>query len=254
MAAAGVWLAALLSGLLLSLFAAGGGLVAIPLLNIGMGLPLKEAIAAGLVIVALISLLALLQQGRWRLIEWRLHRYFAAGAMPGGFIGAGIGLRMNDQLQALLFTLMALFIAWWVHSNPMKRLTERAQEAPCNCRYSLLAGLATGVITGVLGVGGGFLIVPVLMMLGVAKQQSAVAHSLLIVVSGSLVAALRYAEHLSIDWGPLLPIMALAAVGVWLGGRIAGRVSSAGLQRAFSLALCLLAGWMLFRLDAYAAR
>jgi len=243
-----LWLVAPLIGLLLSLFAAGGGLVAVPLLNAGLGMPLKEAIAASLMIVAATSFVALFQKGRWKLIDWRLHRFFAAGAMAGGFAGASIGLEISDKLQAALFSAMVLFIAWWIHSRPMKQLTEKAKQGECKCQYSLLAGFGTGLITGVIGVGGGFIIVPVLMMLGIANHQSAVAHSLLLIVSSSLVASFRYSQFLPVEWTPLLLIVALAAIGVWVGGLISGKVSSSRLQKAFSLALCLLAGWMLYRM------
>jgi len=242
-----IWLIAPLIGLLLSLFAAGGGLVAVPLLNIGLGMPLKQSVATSLVLVACISALALLQQKRWQLIEWRLHRYFAIGGMLGGFAGASIGLRISDALQALLFASLVLCVAWWMHSQPMKRVQKYARSTPCDCRYSLLAGLASGMVTGLLGVGGGFIMVPLLMMLGVPNHQSAVAHSLILIISSSLVATLRYYEYLDFVWQPVLGILLLAAAGAWLGSRLSDRLSASRLQRAFSLVLCLLAGWMLLR-------
>jgi len=244
-----VWLVAPLIGLLLSLFAAGGGLVAVPLLNAGLGMPLKQAIAASLLIVAFTSFIALFQKKAWKLISWRLHRFFALGAMLGGFSGASIGLEISDQVQAVLFTVLVLAIAWWINSNGMKNLAKQAEKTSCNCLYAVLTGFASGVITGLLGVGGGFIVVPVLMLLGVANHQAAVAHSLLLIISSSLVASARYYEYFSIALQPMLIILALAALGVWAGGWIAARVSASRLQKSFSLVLCLLAGWMLFQID-----
>jgi len=242
-----LWLAAPLIGLVLSLFAAGGGMIAVPLLSFGVGMPLKQAIATSLIIVACVSLIALMQKKRWRLIDWRLHRFFAMGGMIGGFSGASIGLYIPDSIQATVFAVLVLFVAWWMHSNRMKQISAHAKTTPCDCRYSMLAGLGTGLVTGLLGVGGGFLIVPLLLMLGVANYQSAVAHSLVLIISSSLVAALRYAENLDIAWQPTLLIVALAALGAWLGSLISGRYSSARLQKAFSLMLTIMAGWMLYR-------
>ena len=248
-----LWLTAPLIGLVLSLFAAGGGMIAVPLLNFGVGLPLKQSVATSLIIVAFTSLIALLQHGRWRLIEWRTHRFFAAGGMIGSFAGASIGLYIPDRLQASLFAVLVLLVAWWMHSDRMKSITSNAKNIPCNCRHSLLAGLGTGLVTGLLGVGGGFLIVPLLLMLGVASYQSAIAHSLLVIISSSLVAAIRYAGHLDIAWQPTLLIVVLAAMGTWVGGYISMRCSSHRLQKAFSLMLMVMAGWMLFRaFDAHA--
>jgi len=242
-----LWLAALLIGLVLSLFAAGGGMIAVPLLSYGLGMPLKQAIATSLIIVAIVSFITLLQNNRWKLIEWRMHRYFSIGGMIGGFSGASIGLNLPDQPQAIIFAVLILFVAWWIHSDRMKAIRQHARNAPCTCRYSLLAGMLTGLVTGLLGVGGGFLIVPLLLMLGVPNYQSAIAHSLVLIVSNSLVAALRYAEHLDIAWQPTLSIVLLATAGSWLGSRVARRFASQQLQKAFSLLLGVIAGWILFK-------
>jgi len=242
-----LWLVAPLIGLVLSLFAAGGGMIAVPLLSFGMGMPLKQAIATSLIIVAGVSLIALLQKQRLQRIEWRLHRFFAIGGMLGGFSGATIGLHISDQMQAIIFALLVLLVAWLMHSNWMKSITKHSQRAPCNCRYSMLAGIATGLVTGLLGVGGGFLIVPLLLMLGVANYQSAVAHSLALIISSSLVAALRYIENLDITWQPTLLIVALATLGTWVGSFIAHQFSSSHLQKAFSVMLTIMAGWILLK-------
>jgi len=240
-----LWLASPLIGLVLSLFAAGGGMIAVPLLSFGVGMPLKQAVATSLIIVASVSLIALLQDKRWRLIEWKLHRFFAAGGIIGGFVGASIGLYLPDHIQAVIFAVLVLFVAWWMHSNMMKRITLHTKNKPCDCRYSMLAGIASGLVTGLLGVGGGFLIVPLLLMLGVASYQSAVAHSLLLIISSSLVAALRYAEQLDISWHPMLLIVILASLGAWLGNKISKKYSAEHLQKFFSLILVVMASWIL---------
>jgi len=242
-----LWLVAPLIGLVLSLFAAGGGMIAVPLLSFGVGMPLKQAVATSLIIVASVSLIALLQNKRWKLIEWRLHRFFASGGMLGGFLGASIGLHISSELQTILFVALMLFVAWWMHSERMENMIAHAKTTPCDCRYSFLAGIVTGLVTGLLGIGGGFLIVPLLLMLGVANYQSAVAHSLMLIASSSLVAALRYANNLDIAWQPTMLIVVLAAVGIWVGHWVSTRYSPVHLQKAFSVMLVFMAGWMLFR-------
>ncbi len=242
-----LWLAAPLIGLVLSLFAAGGGMIAVPLLSFGVGMPLKQAVATSLIIVACISLVALLQKKRWRLIEWRLLRFFAIGGMLGGFLGASIGLHITDKVQAIIFAVLVLFVAWWMNSGLMQKISAHAKTTPCDCRYSMLAGIGTGLVTGLLGIGGGFLIVPLLLMLGVVSYQSAVAHSLVLIISSSLVAALRYTENLDIAWYPTLWVVVLAATGTWAGSFIAAKYSSRHLQKGFSVMLTMMAGWMLYR-------
>jgi len=78
-----LWLAAPMIGLLLSLFAAGGGMIAVPLLSYGLGMPFKQAIATSLIIVASVSFISLLQKKRWKLINWRLHRFSPLAASLG---------------------------------------------------------------------------------------------------------------------------------------------------------------------------
>jgi len=242
-----LWLVAPLIGLVLSLFAAGGGMIAVPLLHYGMGLPLKQAVVTSLIIVALVSIIALLQKKRWQLIEWRLYRFFSIGGMLGGFAGASIGLNISDSLQSIIFSLLVLLVAWLMHSDVIKNITATSEITPCDCRLSMMAGAASGLITGLLGVGGGFLIVPLLLMLGVSSYQSAVAHSLILVASSSSVAALRYAEDLDVAWEPMLWVVTLAVMGAWLGSLIAAKYHASHLQKAFSLVLILMSVGMLIK-------
>jgi len=242
-----VLLAAPLIGFLISLFAAGGGMVAVPLLSYGMGMPFKQAITTSLVIVACISLISLLQHKRWKLIDRRLHRFFALGGMLGGALGASIGLRMTDQAHSSLFAALLLLVAWWLYSHPMKSIHARAQQAPCNCPLAMLAGAGSGLLAGLLGVGGGFVIVPLLLMLGVKSYQSAIAHSLLMIITNSMVAVIGYGIHMDIAWRPILIITLLAAFGSWLGSLIASKQTSERLQGSFSLVLCIISAWMLYK-------
>jgi len=242
-----ILLAAPFIGLLLSLFAAGGGMIAVPLLSYGTGMPFKQAIATSLVIVAFISLISLLQHKRWKLIDRRLHRFFAVSGMAGGWLGASIGLRMSDQIQSMLFATLLLLVAWWLLSHPMKNIHARAQQTPCNCPLAMLAGAGSGLLAGLLGVGGGFIIVPLLLMLGVKSYQSAIAHSLLMIITNSMVAVIGYGLNLDMAWRPVLIITLLAAFGSWLGSLIAAKHSSERLQKSFSLILCIVSAWMLYK-------
>jgi len=142
---------------------------------------------------------------------------------------------------------MVLFVAWWIHSDRMKQISTMAKDRECNCRNAMLAGIASGLVTGLLGIGGGFIIVPLLLMLGVASCQSAIAHSLVLIISNSAVAALSYAENLQIEWHPTLLIVALAALGSWLGSHVAERYSSQNLQKAFSLILTIISSFIMYK-------
>lgn len=167
--------------------------------------------------------------------------------MVGGITGAALGLSMADQNQAMIFSVLILFVAWWIHSDMMKSMNARAAGRPCNCPQAILAGIGSGIITGLLGIGGGMVIVPLLMMLGVKSYQSAIAHSLQLIMSNSLVAAISYGRNVEILWMPILIILSVAAIGSWLGSLIAVKHSSQHLQRIFSLILLIISGWTMYR-------
>jgi len=243
-----IWIFAPFIGLALSLFAAGGGMIAVPLLSFGVGMPLKQAIVMSLIVVACVSAFSLLSGKRWQYIEWGLHRFFAFGSMLGSFIGASIGLRMSDQVQGIIFALLILVVAWSMHSNVVKRMMASAKNTPCDCKLCFSVGLAAGVVTGLIGVGGGFLIVPLLLMLGVASYQSAVAHSLLMIIPSSLIAAFRYAGSIDMNWQPTALVIALALLGAWMGNFIIKRYASDYLQKGFSVMLVCVAIWMLIKM------
>ncbi|OIO66241.1 MAG: hypothetical protein CO186_09400 [Zetaproteobacteria bacterium CG_4_9_14_3_um_filter_49_83] len=246
-----LWLAAPLIGLLLSLFAAGGGMIAVPLLSYGLGMPFKQAVATSLVIVATVSLISLIQMKGWKLIDWRLHRFFALGGLIGGVTGANIGLGISDQAQSILFASLVLLVAWWTSTDHMKLICALAGRKPCHCSKAMLAGIATGLVTGLLGVGAGFLIVPLLLLLGVGSYQSAIAHSLVLIISNSLVATLSYADSLRFDWYPVVLIVGLATLGSWAGSVIAKKYSSTHLQKVFSVVLTLISVLMLIKAFSY---
>ena len=234
-----------LVGMCLAIFGAGGGMLTVPLLTHGVGLPLKSAIAASLWIVMAVSMIALIRQRAWKQVQPKLLAYFMAGGVIGSWVGAHAGLAVSDTVQGVMFALLVWFVAWWMsRQGPVDRALQN-QSQPCRCLLTMVVGAALGMVTGVLGVGGGFLIVPALIWLGVSDFKVAVSHSLILIVINAAVAASTYLGRVELAWQPMFWITALAASGCLVGGAMMSRVTSARLQQMFRL-LLLLVGAIMF--------
>lgn len=240
-----IFLAAPLIGLLLGLFGAGGGMLTVPLLIYGLGLPIKTAVATSLWIVATVSLVAATQQRAWRILEPRLLGFFGLGGLVGGALGAWIGTWIDPFIQEALFALLLVIVAAWMSRL---ELSGDGRAFICPCGLALAIGAVLGVVTGLLGVGGGFLMVPALLYLGISRMPVAVAHSLILISFNAVLSGTIYHRGIELPNSTLTGIVVLAAIGSVVGSLILKRVSTARLQRGFSIGLLLLGLAMLGKL------
>lgn len=229
-----LWLAIPLIGLMLGLFGAGGGMLTVPILMYGAGLSIKQAVAGSLWIVAAVSIVAAVQQRAWRVLQPRLLAFFAAGGLGGSILGAWLGTRINPVAQQALFAALLFVVAVWmrrVHANATH------EPRPCRCGAAVVSGAALGIVTGLLGVGGGFLMVPTLLLLGVGHLPAAVTHSLVLIAVNALVSALTYAGQVTLPGGLIAAMIAVAALGSVAGSHLLYRLPVARLQGLLSLLL-----------------
>jgi uncharacterized membrane protein YfcA len=241
-----LWVLAPFIGLLLGLFGAGGGMLTVPLLVYAAGLPLKQAIASSVWIVASVSLVAAFHQRAWRVIQPALLAFFSIGGIAGSIGGAWLGARIDPALQQALFGILLVVVAVWTWRA-------RLHEAPpptgaCHCMLALVLGTGLGVLTGVLGVGGGFLMVPALIALGISHFPTAVAHSLLLITINATASGITYLGQVPSSVEMLVLVGSLAAVGSIIGSRLLKRIPLKPLQHAFSIGLALLGIIMLIQL------
>jgi len=240
-----LWLAAPLIGLLLGLFGAGGGMLSVPLLIYGLGMPIKAAIATSLWIVAAVSLIAATQQRAWRVLEPRLLGFFGLGGLAGGAIGAWIGTWINPVIQETLFAILLLLVGAWMSRQ---KLPGDNRDFICPCGLALMIGITLGIITGLLGVGGGFLMVPALLLLGISKMPVAIAHSLILISFNTIVSGTIYLEQVSLTSNTILIIVILAGIGSFIGSLLLKAIPTQRLQQGFSLGLAVLGVAMLGKL------
>jgi len=217
-------------GLSLGLLGGGGSILTVPLLS-WMGLPAREAIATSMVVVGITSFSALIHHAREGHVAWRTGGLFGASGMVGAYAGALLGSRLPEQLLLGMFA--ALMLATAV---AMLRGGRQAQTPPATASTPriLALGLASGAITGVLGAGGGFLIVPALTLVAGLPMAQAVGTSLLVITLNSVAGYAGASGHVVID-GALAAEVSLAAVlGSQLGAVFSGAVPAVALRRGFA--------------------
>jgi len=236
---------ALALGLALGFLGSGGSILAVPILVYLLGQEPKVAIAGSLAVVGAVALAGGLDAARRRAVAWRAVGFFGLAGIAGSVAGASLGARSPGALQLALFGGVMLVAA----SGMFFRRTpdEPASERPKRPALALvLDGLLVGALTGYLGVGGGFLIVPALALLGGLPMGLATGTSLVIIALNAttgLVAHLVQQPALlgALD-GPVLgAIAAVGALGSLAGRRLAGRLDDRILRRAFAAALVVLA-------------
>ncbi len=265
-------------GLSLGLTGGGGAVFAVPLLAYGMGVPAREAVAISLVSVGLTSFVGFL--GKWRKgeAELRTGLLFALAGMLGAPLGAWIGRQIPEAWLMLMLSVLMLTIAWkmWQKSGraaaqaqvciPVEasavRPDDYAQDGPsCQrdpagqliltsrcARLLLIVGVASGVLSGMFGVGGGFIIVPALILFSSMSMSRAVGTSLMVI---SLVSASGIVSQLWIGQSITLGITTLFAtgglLGLGVGQSVAHRLSASMLQRVFAIAILAVAALVILR-------
>jgi hypothetical protein len=236
---------ALAIGVSLGFFGGGGSILTVPLLVYVFGLPPKEAIASSLLVVALASGFAALQHGRAGNVRTRVALFFGAAGMAGAYLGARAAAFVDGRVLLLLFAaVMGLTgLAMW-----RGRLVAApgAAQAVAPVRL-LLQGLAVGSFTGLVGAGGGFLIVPALVLWAGLPMAAAVGTSLLVIVLSSLAGYAGYAAHVRADARLVAAVAACAIVGSIAGARLTRLVAPASLRRAFAGFVLAMAAGMLAR-------
>ena len=240
---------ALAIGLSLGLLGSGGSILTVPVLVYLLGQDEKVAIAGSLFIVGSIAAAGGLQFLHAGFIQWRSVLVFGLPGMLGTYLGAFIAAYVSGVMQLALFALVMLLASWLMLRPIDLANTDRQARAAWKIAAD---GLIVGVITGLVGVGGGFLIVPALVLLGGLSMHQAVATSLIIIALKSFSGFVKYLDvleqqSLSLDWRTLLIVTAIGISGSVVGSKLARRLPQEKLKRWFGYFLIIMGLYILAR-------
>ncbi|MEV6746858.1 MULTISPECIES: sulfite exporter TauE/SafE family protein [unclassified Streptomyces] len=239
-------------GLALGGLGGGGSVLAVPALIYPLGFTPAAATTAGLLIVIATSLTGLVAHAREGGVRWRTGGLFAAAGIVPAAVAGALSVRVPAGALTAGFAVLAAVAAVRMlrpRTGPGPQSGTDAGGAPAGRVARTGAGL--GAVTGFLGVGGGFLVVPALVTVVALPMTAAVGTSLLVITVNSVAALVtRLATPTTLDWAVIAPFTATAVLGAWDGRRLAAKVSTAALQRIFGAALLAVAVFML--IDAVA--
>jgi uncharacterized membrane protein YfcA len=235
---------ALLIGAVLGLLGGGGSILTLPLLTYVGGVEPRGAIAASLFVVAVTSAVALVPHARAGRVRWRTGVLFGGAGMVGALIGGQLAPLLPVRVLLIAFAALMVVAA-------IAMLVGRRARAPLGGELPLgkvlALGVAVGVVVGTLGAGGGFVVVPALVLLGGLSMEAAVGTSLVVIAMQSSAGLASHLRHVEMPWRVTLAVTAVAVCGSLLGGQLAGKVSATTLRRGFGVLVLALAAVMLVR-------
>jgi uncharacterized membrane protein YfcA len=254
MTVVGLVLAALI-GLSLGIMGAGGSILTVPIFVYILGFGTKEAIASSLAVVGVTSLFGALEHWREEHLELRLALVFGAFAMVGAYLGARVAFFFSGAAQLALFALAMLVAAFFMLRNGRPGKDEeyshyRDDDIRWMAFRLAATGLGVGILTGLVGVGGGFLIVPALVLLAKVRIKVAVGTSLPVIAMNSAAGFTGYLGNVEVQWALVAAFAALAVGGSFAGTYLARLFSGEVLQRDFAIFLILMAVFILYQNQA----
>jgi len=223
----------LLMGVTLGLLGGGGSILTVPILTEVLGVPGKEAIATSLLVVGTTAAVSTVPHARADNVDWKTGLVFALFAMAGAYVGGRLAVLISAPVLLILFALLMV-----VTAVAMLRKKKSSPEVPTSRPMSLWKiageGLVVGAVTGLVGAGGGFLVVPALVVLGGVPMRRAVGTSLFVIALKSFTGYFGHAAHTQIDWTLTGVVTGFAVVGTFGGVALVNRLDPAALRKAFA--------------------
>lgn len=230
-------------GLTLGLLGGGGSILTVPALVYLVGQSPQVAVTTSLAVVGTNSAIgAYFHRGQGTL-NWRVALLFGGAGIGMAYLSAGLSEHFAKSLLLTIFAFLMLTIGLLMTFAPRP---DTSAKKEMNWIVTVLSGAGVGLLTGILGVGGGFLIVPALVMLIGLPFQQAVGTSLVVIAMNSFAGFMGHLGHVSLDMGLLLTFIASGLVGTFVGAKSAHRIKADHLRQAFAFFVIGLALVLLF--------
>ncbi len=238
------WIGAVLIGLSLGLLGSGGSILTVPVLVYLVGEEPKLAITESLAVVGIIALFGALPCAWRRCTDWRAVLLFGLPGLAGTFLGTLLSHALPAAAQLLIFAVVMLIAA----SRMFKPAADASGPTSRPWWQVLGAGLGVGVLTGVVGVGGGFLILPALVLLLGLPMTAAVGTSLVIIALNSAMGFAMHAlgGHQVLHWNLIALLGGIGVLGSLAGNYLSRFLSQQALRRSFAAFLVVLGAYILY--------
>jgi uncharacterized membrane protein YfcA len=216
----------------MGLLGGGGSILTVPVLVYVTGLDPQDAVSTSLVVVGVASGMAVIPHARAGRVRWPIGMQFVITGALGAFAGGRASPQLPDSvlLAGFAVVMVAAAMAMLRSRSPA---TPDGDAAPPVAARSLAIGAAVGFLTGLLGAGGGFLIVPALTILAGLSIRQAVGTSTFVIAANCAAGWLGHVPAGRIDWQITALVAAAAVFGSVIGGRLHGRCQPAVLRQAF---------------------
>lgn len=237
----------ILIGVSLGMLGGGGSILTLPILKYVVGMEAHQAVAGSLFVVGATSGVAMITHARAGRVRWRTGIVFGLAGMAGAFLAGRVAKFIPSTILLVLFATMMVVTATAMlrgRKGPANAAA-RDQRGELPIAKVLVEGLVVGAVTGLVGAGGGFLVVPALVLLGGLPMDAAVGTSLLVISMKSFAGFAGYLSSTTVNWKILVGVTAAAIVGSVIGGWAAGKVAQEKLRRAFGWFVVVMAVYML---------
>lgn len=246
--AIGLALGALI-GVLLGLLGGGGSILAVPALVYGMGFDFEQAIPISLIVVAAASAVGAVPKILAGQVRWRMAGIFATAGIPAAIAGSAISRHLPQSGLLIGFAIVMVVAGIRMLSDQSAVGTAcrinagRVDWRRCAPR-SIAAGLLVGLLTGLFGVGGGFLIIPALVVMLGVEMSTAIGTSLLIIIANSSAGIVSHLESISVDWQVTAAFVGAAMAASLAAGYFGTKTDTARLQRWFAYLVFAVAAYV----------
>ncbi len=241
-----------LIGVLLGLLGGGGSILTVPVLVYLADLSTKSAIVTSLIVVCITSSIAVINHAKAGRVCWKTGGIFGTAGMAGAFMGGRMAAYIPDPILLVLFASVMLVASLaMLRNKKAQNATPQVAGKLCPQHLPVAAilfdGVLVGLITGLVGVGGGFLLVPALNYLAGLPIRAAIGTSLFIIVVQALAALAGHASHLDINVSLTALVTGCAVAGSFAGSHLSTKVSSDALKRGFGVFVFCLGCFLLYK-------
>ena len=232
-------------GLSLGLIGGGGSILTVPILVYLLGVGPHEAVGMSLAVVGATSILGSYMHWRRDNVDISTGLLFGVAGIVGALLGSPLTKLVSPELLLLIFGLLMLVVAVsmiWRRNNKISEATRKPHPV-----QGIIAGLGVGVLTGFLGVGGGFLIVPALVFFGGLNMKKAIGTSLFVIFLNCAAGLIGHMSQNFFDWGLTGIVMSLAVAGAIIGTILSQRIAAQRLQSLFAVLVLGVAAFLVVK-------